>query len=309
MTAHQGDHRWFKVMPLVLLCAALWGSAFPGIKTIYRIWGEQGIDAGLSQYWWLAGMRFTLAGLMLLVIAKKPLAEIRATPKPLLMGFVVTQTFGQYLLFYYAIAIASGALAGLLVSMGSFWWMLLAPLMGAAAWPRRAQWVAIVVGAIGVTLAAAAPGADAGRPWLGTLLLAMSTMLGAIGVIQFGKLRPTIGARAATGVSLFVGGVGLLAMGWKAFPQIAELMSFWVIVLTVWLAFVSAFAFSLWNHLSNQHPMPLLAGYRFLIPMMAVTEFVIFLGEKPGWGLIVGGVMVIGALVVGQRALLQRPIH
>lgn len=308
MNSANTDHRWIKVLPPVILCAALWGSAFPGIKTIYRIWDEQGVDAGLPHYWWLAGMRFTLAGLMLLVVAKKPWREIRVSSKPMLMGFVVTQTFGQYLLFYYAISIASGALAGLLVSMGSFWWMLMAPLMGAAAWPRRVQWVAIVVGAIGVTLAASAPGADAGRPWIGTLLLAMSTLLGSIGVIQFGKLRPTIGARAATGFSLFVGGVGLLVMGWKVFPQIVELMSLWVIVLTIWLAFVSAFAFSLWNHLSTQHPMPLLAGYRFLIPLMAVTESIVFLGERPGWGLLVGGSMVIGALVVAQRALAQRPI-
>ena len=297
-----------RVLPPVLLCAALWGSAFPGIKTVYRIWSEQGVDAGLSQYWWLAGMRFTLAGLMLLVISKRPWRDIKSSSKPLLMGFAVTQTFGQYLLFYYAISIASGALAGLLVSMGSFWWMLLAPLMGAAPWPRRSQWVAVVVGAVGVTLAAAAPGADAGRPWVGTIMLAAATMLGAIGIIQFGKLRPTIGARAATGFSLFVGGVGLLAMGWKAFPQAVELMSPWVIVLTVWLAFVSAFAFSLWNHLSTMHPMPLLAGYRFLIPMMAVTESMVFLGEKPGWGLVVGGLLVLGALVVGQRALGRRPV-
>lgn len=279
----------------------LWGSAFPSIKTVYQIWAEHGVDAGLPEYWWFAGVRFTLAGLVLLLVARKPWAEIKETDKRLLLGFAFTQTFGQYLIFYYALAVSSGALAGLLSSLGSFWWMILAPLLGSAPWPRRAQWLAIGIGALGVTLAAAAPGTGAGNPWIGTLLLAACTGLGALGIIQFGKLATTIGARAATGFSLLVGGLGLLAMGARAFPKAVELMPAPVIILTAWLAFVSAFAFSLWNHLSTRHPMPLLAGYRFLIPLMGMSSSVFLLGEKPGWGLLAGGVLVIGSLIVAQR--------
>ena len=296
-----GDDRWFKVLPPVLLCALLWGSAFPLIKSIYQIWERQGVQPGLADYWWLAGVRFTLAGLALLMVAKNPWAEIKATDKRRLLGFTLTQTFGQYLIFYVALSVSSGALAGLLSSLGSFWWMILAPLIGGAPWPRRAQWAAIAIGAVGVTLAAAAPGTGAGNPWLGTLLLAASTGLGTVGVIQFGKLRATIGARAATGFSLFIGGVGLLAMGAPAFPRAAELMPPSAMAITAWLAFVSAFAFSLWNHLSTLHPVPLLASYRFLIPIVAMTGSLAILGEKPGWGLITGGVLVIGSLLVAQR--------
>lgn len=297
------DHRWIKVLPPVLLCAALWGSAFPGIKTIYRAWSEGGVSAGLTDYWWLAGVRFTLAGLMLLVVARDPLGDLRRADKPLLLGFALTQTFGQYLLFYYGIAVASGTLAGLLASVGSFWWMILAPVIGGAPWPTRAQWLAIVVGAVGLVLATAAPGADAGRPWLGSLVLVTAMLFGALGIIQFGKLRATIGARSATGYSLALGGLGLLVMGAPAFSRVPELMPPVAIGLTIWLAFVSAFAFSLWNHLSTLHPVPLLAGYRFLIPLMGMIESMVFLGERPGWGLWAGGLLVIGALFVAQRAV------
>lgn len=305
-----GDHRWFKVLPPVLLCAALWGSAFPGIKTIYQSWSNAGIEAGLSEYWWLAGVRFTLAGLVLLLVAKHPIRDLQRAHKPLLIGFALTQTFGQYLLFYCGIAVASGALAGLLASVGSFWWMLLAPLLGGAPWPRRRQWLALMIGAVGLVLATAAPGADAGRPWFGALLLVLAMLFGALGIIQFGKLRATIGARSATGYSLLGGGLGLLMMGAPAFPQAMALMSPVAIGLTIWLALVSAFAFSLWNHLSTIHPVPLLAGYRFLIPLMGMAESILFLGERPGWGLLAGGVLVIGSLVVAQRSVhapLPRP--
>lgn len=298
----EGDHRWFRVLPPVLFCAVLWGSAFPSIKTVYGIWEESGIDAGLAEYWWFAGVRFTLAGLMLLLVSRNPWSEFKATDKKLLGGFAFTQTFGQYLLFYYGIAVSSGALAGLLSSLGSFWWMLLAPLIGGTPWPRRAQWLALIVGGVGVTLAASAPGAGAGKPWIGTLMLAGATGLGAVGIIQFGKLRATIGARAATGFSLLIGGIGLLVMGAAAFPNAVALMPPAALILTLWLAFVSAAAFSLWNHLSTLHPMPLLAGYRFLIPIMGMIESVLILKEKPGWGLVAGGVLVIGALVAAQRS-------
>ncbi|WP_193214114.1 EamA family transporter [Luteolibacter marinus] len=296
-----GDDRWTKVLPPVLVCALLWGSAFPGIKSVYAIWKEQGIVAGAADCWWFAGVRFTLAGVMLLLVAKQPRKEFRATPKKLLLGFALTQTFGQYLLFYLAIAAASGSLAGLLSSLGSFWWMVLAPLLAGVAWPTRGQWLAILVGGAGVALAAASPGAGAGNPWLGTLLLVGSTGLGTLGLVQFGKLRKTIGARAATGFSLLGGGLGLLVAGAGAFPRAAQLMPPAAMGFTLWLAFVSAAAFSLWNHLSTLHPMPLLAGYRFLIPIAATLESMLFLGERPGWGFAAGGVLILGSLVASQR--------
>lgn len=305
----EADHRWFRVLPGVLLCAVLWGSAFPCIKTAYGIWERAGLDIGLAEYWWFAGVRFTLAGAMLLAVARRPVAEIRATRLSRLIGFTLTQTFGQYLLFYLAIAVASGSLAGLLSSTGSFWWMLLAPLMAGAPWPTRRQWLALAVGATGITLATAAPGSGAGRPVLGALLMTGATGLGAMGVIQFGRLRETIGARAATGFSLGGGGLMLLACGAAAFPRAAELMSPPVIWLTCWLAFVSAAAFGLWNHLSTKHPVPLLAGYRFLIPLCGMTEALIFLpGETAGWGLIAGAALVVGSLVMAQRAVGAPPL-
>ncbi|MCP5548911.1 MAG: DMT family transporter [Akkermansiaceae bacterium] len=300
----EADHRWFRVLPGVLLCALLWGSAFPCIKTVYAIWAKQGIETGLADYWWFAGVRFTLAGAMLLAVARRPWAEFRATRFPKLAGFALTQTFGQYLLFYLAIAVASGSLAGLLTSTGSFWWIVLAPLLAGGPWPTRRQWLALAVGGAGITLATATPGAGAGRPWLGALLMIGATGMGALGVIQFGRLRPTIGARAATGFSLGGGGLLLLVCGAAAFPRAGLLMSPAVIGITCWLSFVSAAAFGLWNHLSTRHPVPLLAGYRFLIPICGMTEALVFLpGESAGPGLLAGAALVIASLVMAQLAV------
>ncbi|BCX49526.1 drug/metabolite transporter (DMT) superfamily protein [Haloferula helveola] len=298
----EGDHRWIRVLPPVLLCAGLWGSAFPAIKTVYGLWEEAGIDAGPIEFWWFAGVRFVLAGTLLLIVAKRPVREFRATPKLRLLGFSLTQTFGQYLFFYLAIAVASGSLTGLLTATGSFWWMVLAPLMAGAPRPSGMQWVAIAIGGVGVTLATAAPGAGAGQPVLGATLMVLATGLGAVGLIQFGRMRETIGARAATGYSLLGGGLLLLIAGAPAFVEAGRLMTPGVMLLTLWLAVVSASAFGLWNHLSTKHPVPLLAGYRFLIPLAGMTESLLLLeGESAGWGLLAGAALVVGSLVMAQR--------
>lgn len=281
----------------------LWGSAFPAIKTVYGIWERAGLEVGAPELWWFAGVRFTIAGILLLLASRRPWAEFRATSKGRLLAFSLGQTFFQYLFFYLAMAVASGSLAGLLTSTGSFWWMILAPFLLKVSWPTRGQWVALLVGALGITLATAAPGAGAGDPVLGSILMLAATGFGALGLIQFSRLRETIGPRAATGWSLLGGGLMLLMIGLSAFGQAGDLLSIPVIVLTLWLALVSAAAFSLWNHLSTRHPVPLLAGYRFLIPLCGMVESLLFLeAETAGWGLMVGGALVVASLVMVQRA-------
>lgn len=298
----ESDARWFKVLPPVLLCACLWGSAFPAIKTVYRIWDEMGVKAGLADRWCFAGIRFLLAGGVLLLVARNPWREMCATPKLGLIRFALFQTTGQYLFFYWGMALASGSLAGLLVSSGSFWWMLFAPLLAGVTWPSVRQWVAVGVGAVGLFIATTQPGSSGEGPWLGACLLLLSTAFGSLGLIEFGRLRPTIGARAATGFSLLGGGLLLLVVGMEAAGRMLDLMSPKVIVLTVWLAFVSAAAFSLWNHLSTRFPVPLLAGYRFLIPLAGMLESLLFLPEETASvGLTLGALLIVVSLVLAQR--------
>ena len=294
-------HHWTRVLPPMLVCALLWGSAFPCIKLVYQEWENAGIDAELTDLWWFAGVRFTIAGAALLLISKQPLKDLRASPPKLLAIFTLTQTTGQYLFFYFALSLATGSLTSLVVSTGSFWWLLLAPLLLKTPWPNRWQWAAIFIGAAGVSIATYNPGAQESGSLLGVLCMLAATLLGALGVITFSKLKPTIGPRAGTGFSLFAGGLILLIVGAPAFAHASSLLTPKIMVLTLWLAFVSAAAFSLWNHLSTLHPVNLLASYRFLIPVCGIAESLLFIpGEKATPGLFIGGVLVVTSLVAAQ---------
>lgn len=282
----------------VTVCALLWGSAFPGIKLVFAHWAERGVEADFATRSLFAGVRFVIAGLGLLIFARKPLQQWAATPRHLILIMTLTQTVGQYVCFYLGLSLASGSLAALLVSSGSFWWVLLAPpFLGTPPLSRR-QWLVLLMGATGVSLAVYAPGVAEGSPRVGGLLILGANFFGALGLLAFQRVKRTMSARAGTGFSLFLGGVVLAALGWPAIAQ-GGLGWFdaYVWGWTAWLAFVSAAAFALWNHLSTIFPAPVLATYRFLIPLAGVFEALAWLeGERLTWPMVVGGVVVLTAM-------------
>ncbi len=295
------------LIPCVLICALLWGSAFPAIKTMYRIWPEsQSWDARLL----VAGIRFCLAGLMLVPVAgwRGYFSRVKNAERWPMIAVALTQTFGQYLLFYAGLALSSGVLGALLISAGSFWWMLLAPPMLGSPAPRRHHWLALIAGAIGATVAVLRPGAGSGSPLLGGLCFLTAALCGALGIIFHTRLKHSIDTRTATSCSLAAGGVLLVVCGSTAWPEMGRMLAPDMLWLTLYLAFVSAAAFALWNWLARQFSANLLAGYRFLIPLsgMALSTLLIP-GEKPGLGIFIGGGLIIGALIFTNRMERRAP--
>ncbi|GAB5561792.1 MAG: DMT family transporter [Synoicihabitans sp.] len=273
------------------------------IKSVYAHWEAKGVEIDFAMRSLFSGVRFSVAGLALLLLAKYPGREWRATPLRWMLALALTQTVGQYVLFYLGLSLSSGALASLLISSGSFWWVLLAPRFGHSPALTKRQWVILVVGGLGVTIAVYSPGISAGNPQLGALLLLGASLFGALGLLFFQRMKPTMGARAGTGYSLLIGGLILTAMGWPAVAR-GDWVVFdsFVIVWTAWLAFVSAAAFALWNHLSTLMPAHELATYRFLIPLFGVVESILWIeNERLTLPMVIGGILALAAMTQLQR--------
>ncbi len=297
-----------KALVYSLICALLFGSAFPAIKTVYDEWRSLGLEITLFSIWIFAGIRFIIAGIGLLSVSRQPLKELKNTPWKLLLLFTLGQTTIQYLFFYLGVFLSSGSLAALLAGSGSFWWMIMAPLIVKSPPPNKLQWIAVIFGFIGVAIAVYSPGNGASNPLLGALCILTATLSGAIGIIIFGKIKPTMGAKAGSGFALLFGGITLFIIGSPAFSQLPQLMTPKIIILITWLAFVSAMGFALWNHLSTIYPVSLLASYRFLIPLCGVIESLIFLkSESPGIGLLIGGPIILASIYFAQKFQKKSP--
>ncbi len=277
----------------VLFCALLWGAAFPLIKLTYAEWPQRTLPLCL----FFAGVRFTLAGAGILAFCRDLLFRLRRADKAMLLGLTLTQTCLQYIAFYLGMSLSSGVLGALLIGCGSFWWVILAPLIVRTSPATRRDWSALLICATGIAIAVYAPGAGSGRVVLGTLCFLAASLAGALGLLIMRPLSASTDAKTATGLSLFLGGLVLLALGASEASTFITTLSPRVAAYTAALATISAVAFTIWNRLAHLHPVNLLAGYRFLIPLSGAIQSTLFVaGEFPGPGLIIGGGIIIGAL-------------
>lgn len=283
----------------VLVCAALWGSAFPVIKLSYGALAVEGFGERMV----FAGIRFMVAGLMIVPFCRSSVLEtFRKAPKGLLLWVVLGQTFFQYVFFYYALSVSSGTLGALLVSGGSFWWMLLAPLFLKTPWPQGRQWLVLLVCSIGISLAVYAPGAGSGDVALGTLGFLAASLSGAFGAIGLKRISVSLGSRAVTALSLFGGGAMLLAVGAYAWEGFWKDIGWEAIGVMGYLSFLSAMAFTLWNRLIEQYSVTVLSAFRFLIPLCGVVESALLVEEETiGLGIVVGGILILSALIAMSR--------
>lgn len=111
-------------------------------------------------------------------------------------------------------------------------------------------------------------------------------------------MAPVSGSRTTTAFSLSVGGLLLLltaAPYWQSYFSHFNLITLGV---TLYLAFLSATAFTLWNRLIELYSVNVLSTFRFLIPLMGILESVLFIrGETLSWGIFIGGSIVILCLI------------
>ena len=142
------------------------------------------------------------------------------------------------------------------------------------------HWAAIATGFGGILLVS--------QPWSGgpAPAIPLLELLGAAVSWAFATVviqryfRPDQMA-SVNGHQLLAGAVVLLAFGFALDPSHlpAEAPVLWVSV--AWLGIVgTAFAYSVWFHLLGRVPAPTLSAYLFLVPLVALSDSALFLGER-----------------------------
>lgn len=262
-----------------VLCTMLWGTAFPFIKLGYRAFGVEEGDLGASLLF--AGLRFSLAGVLLLLFStvknrRFSLPEQGSLTAVLLLGGV--QTFGQYLFTYIGIGYTTGANTSVITACASF-----LTVLGAAVFFRNERLTVLKIAGcalgFGGVLIMNGTGGFALQTLLGDVLIFVSTVFAAGGNIIAKKVAAGRDPVNITAWQLLFGGAGLSVLGGVLGGRLS-LHNGQGLLILLWLALVSAVAFSLWTALLKLHPAGRISVFNLLVPVFGTLLSGVLLGEN-----------------------------
>ncbi|PKO17630.1 hypothetical protein CVU37_09110 [candidate division BRC1 bacterium HGW-BRC1-1] len=292
----------------VLLATLLWGTAFPFVK----------LGLQYSDPIGFAGLRFTFAGILLLV-ASLVWKVIRSRDKgektiypPLpalwrsvaLIGLLSTAIF--YGMFFLGMARTSGASGALIDSASPIINSIMAHfvLHNDRIDRRKAMAILLAFGGIAIIAAGRPHGvASQSTSIIGCLFILGGLVVSSAGTMLVINYKGGLGLVRLTGSQQLFGGLLLLAVAALTENQRhwASLADWRFLIIVLWLALVSAVAFRIWYGIVRRYKVTSVAVYWFLIGIWGAGLSVIILGEPLTLNHGVGFSLVVAALVLMYR--------
>ncbi|MEN1969247.1 DMT family transporter [Lentibacillus sp. N15] len=284
--------KWI-VISIAVFCAILWGSAFPVLKVSY-LELEMASDDTIAQIVF-AGMRFLLAGLILLVgmLIMKPKALLVTRRQAMfLVIFGIIQTALQYYFFYNGLANTSGMQGAVLSSSGTFFTVLIAHFFYTNDRLNVPKMIGLIAGFAGVIVANWGQSFQMDFKLTGEGFMILAGLMGAIGAIMAKEMAVGIHPFALTGWQLTIGSVIMLLVGLPQLESGAIQFTPFGWGLLIYAAVLSAVAFALWYSILKYNKAGEVSIYKFATPVSGTILSAIFI---PGEHLTV---FIIGALVL-----------
>ncbi|KZL91333.1 DMT family transporter [Clostridium magnum] len=266
---------------IATLCCLLWGSAYPAVKSGYELFNISTGDIPSKLVF--AGYRFSIAGLILLVIAQrygKKIFNISKKNTLDLFYLGIIQTTLQYLFFYIGLANTTGVKSSIMNSTATFSSVILAHYIYKNDKLNVQKTVGCVVGFIGVMIVNFSSDLlNFSFNFSGEGFIIIAAFVFSVGAIYGKKLTKSMDVMVVTGYSLFLGGVILVFIGVVFGGRVYHFTTTSSILL-IYLALLSSVAFSLWNLLLKYNKVGPVSVFNFLTPIFGVILSAIFLGEN-----------------------------
>lgn len=289
---------------LALLCCILWGSAFAAIKSGYELFRVDTSKPFAVMVF--AGSRFTLAGLLILAFSLLTSRQLALPPRgewPKVLLYALVQTTLHYSLFYVALANSTGVKSAILNGSNAFFVVLLAHFYFKNDRLSGKKILALLLGLSGIViLNLKGEGIDLNFTFLGEGFMLLASLCGAFGNIMTKKLGVRTKPTALAAWQLLLGGLILLLIGFVGGGSLGSAPTAgWLLLL--YLAALSATAFSVWALLLRFHPMSRIGIFQALIPLIGSIGAWLILGEN-FWTFqnIVAVVLVTASIMLINRA-------
>ena len=268
-----------------VICNALWGSAFPCIKTGYELF-QIASDDKYGQIVF-AGIRFTLAGILTVLIGSvlnQRVLTVKRENYPVVTKLAMLQTVIQYVFFYLGLANTTGVKSSILNSVNVFVALLISSLIFRMEHLDKKKILGCVLGFLGVILINLGDGGFGGGFQLtGEGFILLATVSYGFSTVMMKRYSNRELPIALSGYQFVVGGVimvlaGVL-LGGRLHVSFVD-VGMQGILLLFYLAFISAVAYSLWGTLLKYNPVSRVAIYGFLNPIFGVLLSAVILGES-----------------------------
>ena len=286
-----------------LICALLWGSAFPMVKTGMALLDIQQSTGGKFYF---AAYRFFLAGMMIF-------GGVWAVGKPLTLpgrsdygAMVLTgllQTTLQYMFFYIGLSNTTGVKASIIISSGSFFLALFSHLWFKDDPITLRKNAGLLIGFLGIVLVNLKGGSlDFHLSLTGEGSILLTALSSTLAIVVVKKVAVRVYPPLMSAYQLVIGAVVLFFLGLALEPPSVLAFDGRSLALLFYLSFLSAAAFSLWYLLIQFNRLSSIAVYRFLIPVCAALLSVALLeNEHLDWPALVALVLVCAGIVLTSR--------
>ena len=278
----------FTVCLFALLCCFLWGSAFPCIKIGYELFsvGAEDIRSQIL----FAGIRFTMAGILVIAFGSL-LQRNRLVPKKSSWGMVfrisMCQTVVQYFFFYVGLAHTTGVKGSIIEGAHVFMAILIAALLYRQEKLSVLKAVGCLIGFSGVVLVNLSGGEGLGGGFAlngeGFLLIAcVSYAFSSVLVKIYSAFENPV---TLSGYQFLLGGLIMTAVSAAAGGRL-YMTGPAAVGLILYMAFISAAAYSIWSILLKYNPVSKVTVFGFTTPVFGVILSTLFLGEADQipWG-------------------------
>lgn len=287
-----------------MLCASGWALAFPFIKLAYRELGIESADTGSKVL--LAGIRFTIAGIMVLLICAANKTSLKIESKSTLrwiLFFALVNITLHYCFSFIGLGYIPSSRGTILDSMGYFFLIAFSCVLfheDVFTWQKL---LGCLLGISGIVLINYHPGEKlfADITFMGDGMILLNAVCSACGGIITRVISKKTNIVAATGYSMAFGGLGLILIALLIGPAAPWNICASGLLVLLALASISAICFFVYNQLLAWHPISKVAIFCAFVSVLGVFFSTFILGEPLKWQYVLAAIIVsVGVYIVNR---------
>lgn len=269
------------VFGLTMVCCLLWGSAFPCVKIGYELFDIKAGDTFIQITF--GGIRFFLAGIFTLflgsLMAKKWLVPTKKA-LPMIGKLGLLQTTLQYVFFNIGLARTTGVKASIIEASNVFVAILIASLIFRQEKLTVRKAAGCIAGFAGVVIINLnGSGLDFHFSMFGEGFILCSTVAYAFSSALTKRYSKTENPVMLCAYQFLFGGAVMIWIGILGGGRLSVISGKGVAML-LYLALLSAVAFSLWGILLKYNPVSKVSVYGFMNPVFGVILSALLLAEQ-----------------------------